>query len=86
MTENIPELENLFTAAQQFVDKHYMTSDGKDRSIKILATINQLIELKKSRLTQLSLELGMPEIEWVRGDEALASDIVPIKKREQKGQ
>ena len=84
MAENLPELEKLFTVAKTFVEQHYTTSGGtanflveKDKNIKILATMNQLIELKKS---------AMPEIEWVRGDEALASDMVPIKKREQKGQ
>ena len=43
----IEQLEELFNQAQPFVLKHYVSNDPRDRSIKILATINQLIELKK---------------------------------------
>ena len=41
-------LEGLFKQAEAFVNKHYtLGADQRDRNIKILATINQLIELKK---------------------------------------
>jgi hypothetical protein len=48
MAEKIDELEVLFQAAKQFVESHYHTGgDERDKNIKILATMNQLIELKK---------------------------------------
>lgn len=73
MAEHIPELEALFKVAQAFVDKNYVVSDKRDQGIKILATINQLIELKK---------LNQPEVEWVQADAVSATDTVPrrIKK------
>ncbi len=58
MAEKVPELEAIFTAAKAFVERNYegrdpsknlagVPMDRKDKSIKILATMNQLIELKK---------------------------------------
>lgn len=72
-------LDRLFRRADMFVISHYTLVDQKDKSIKILATMNQIIELKK-------LKQSLPDIEWVPGNEMLVSDMVPIKKREQKGQ
>ena len=47
MAEKVDELEKIFKAAQDFVGKNYPCKDQQDRNIKILATMNQLIELKK---------------------------------------
>jgi len=42
-------LEELFIQAENFVKKHYPTNDQRDKNIKILATMNQLIELRKTK-------------------------------------
>lgn len=47
MADVMVELEEIFDDAEQFVEKHYKYVDAKDRGIKILATINQIIELKQ---------------------------------------
>lgn len=47
MSEHLKELEELFEVALVFVEKHYNPTDMRDKGIKILATINQLIELKR---------------------------------------
>lgn len=49
LDEEVKDLEELWTAAVKFVEAHYKTMDSKDRGIKTLATINQLIELRKLR-------------------------------------
>ena len=50
VTPQIIALEDLFKAAEEFVLVHYETQGTKDRNIKVLATVNQLIELKKFSL------------------------------------
>lgn len=47
MADVMVELEEIFKDAEQFVERHYKFVDAKDRGIKILATMNQIIELKK---------------------------------------
>ena len=39
-------LEDLYEAASEFVDVHFKTEGNKDRNIKILATMNQMIAVK----------------------------------------
>lgn len=40
-------LEDMHKAAEEFVRVHYAVKDTADRNIKILATMNQIIELRK---------------------------------------
>jgi hypothetical protein len=47
MPERIAKLETLFKVAQDFVRVNYVCKEVYDRNIKILATMNQLIELEK---------------------------------------
>jgi hypothetical protein len=47
LLEIMVEMEKIFAAAEMFVSKHFKTVDDKDKGIKILATMNQMIELKK---------------------------------------
>ena len=56
MAEKVDELEKIFKAAQEFVDKNYPCKDQQDKNIKILATMNQIIELKKLENAKALLE------------------------------
>ena len=74
MAEKVDELEKIFKAAQDFVGKNYPCKDQQDRNIKILATMNQLIELKKLEEQQFSNSFSKALLEFIR------------KQQEQKGQ
>lgn len=43
----VEDLEKLTQAAEAFVTKHFPTEDQKGRNIKILAVVNQMIELER---------------------------------------
>jgi hypothetical protein len=58
MKVHTEQLDALFTVANEFVEKHYKPIDSKDKGIKILATINQLIELEKLSLTEESIKMA----------------------------
>jgi hypothetical protein len=47
MPAPIADLERLYKVAEEFVRVHYACRDQADRNIKILATMNQFIELAK---------------------------------------
>ena len=48
-SEELTILEGLYEEAKAFVEENYKSAPGdlRDKNIKILATMNQLIELKK---------------------------------------
>jgi hypothetical protein len=67
MSEHISELQEIFDAAKAFAEKNYaFVDDKRDRSIKIIGTMNQLIELKKMsniiELTPALKELGVDKV------------------------
>ena len=45
----ISTLQEYFNAAEEFVRVNYKCTEYRDKSIKILATINQLIEIKRQK-------------------------------------
>ena len=57
MPNKLAELEKLFAVAEEFVRVHYSCRDQGDRNIKVLATINQLIELKKMAETESTAKM-----------------------------
>jgi hypothetical protein len=48
-TQAIQTLQMYHDQAAKFVKKNYVTSDLKDFNIKVLATMNQIIELNRSQ-------------------------------------
>jgi hypothetical protein len=45
--KRIEELEKLTQSAEEFVTKHFPKENEQGRNIKVLAVVNQLIELER---------------------------------------